>query len=305
MERLKRLLLENYAPWEPFQKIIDLGFFVQHELIPFEKDDGSFDIKKAWWLSEFSRLIYLDDMKLVREILKENASDFKFAFFDTIGTQAGVFHNDEKIIIVFRGTELDEDEDFADVKSVAKFMLRKHKDGGRVHRGFEDALDCVWEQLDTYIQSIRTNNHEVWITGHSMGAALATICASRMPSDGLYTFGSLRVGTKGFIKTVESKTKWYRVAHARDVATRFPLPIFYRHGGECIFVKLDGTIVHDPSWIKMFMDRLGGTELKILILLIRVAFDRGYLTKLFLQYYINHIHYNYAVHMWNNIEIDS
>lgn len=305
MERQQRLILENYMPWEPFQKIIDLGFFVQHEGIPFSKDSGEFDIKTAWWLSEFSRLIYIDDMKLTREILDELVLKFEFTFFDSGGTQAGVFHNDEKIIIVFRGTELDKDEKFADVKSVADLVLKKHKDGGYVHRGIDEALDCVWDRLDAYVQSIRTNNHDVWITGHSMGAALATVCASRMPANGLYTFGSLRVGTKGFNKTVEKNTKWYRVAHARDIATRFPFPIVYRHGGECHFITLDGRILTNPGLWRMFYERIGGSEWKILYLLVRVIINRGYLTNVLLRYYVNHIHYNYAVHMWNNIEIDT
>ena len=72
-------------------------------------------------------------------------------------------------------------------------ILTESGQGGKVHRGFKHALAEVWEEkgLFEYIKSRDTSNRTIWFTGHSLGAALATLAANRYgKAQGLYTFGS-------------------------------------------------------------------------------------------------------------------
>lgn len=69
----------------------------------------------------------------------------------------------------------------------------------------------------------------LWITGHSLGAALATLLAvdvaanSGFATPAVYTFASPRVGDKFFVRTYDGlvKTSW-RIANRNDVVTDFP-----------------------------------------------------------------------------------
>ena len=74
-----------------------------------------------------------------------------------------------------------------------------------------------------------------YITGHSLGGALAQIAAAALDRDNLaacYTFGSPRVGTAGFDEQV--KCPHYRVINNWDLIPGLPLAFFrgYRHNGE-------------------------------------------------------------------------
>jgi len=104
-------------------------------------------------------------------------------------------------------------------------------------------------------------NINVWITGHSLGAATATLAYARLlfcPHDltdkrvklrGAYTFGSPRVGNAVFRALVDGKgatekVKNYRVVNANDAVTTIPFPDpsdeTYVHLGEPRFLSLRG-----------------------------------------------------------------
>src|SRR5262249_54451343 len=103
----------------------------------------------------------------------------------------------------------------------------------------------------------------VWLTGHSLGAALATLAAARWAAghrvQGLYTFGSPRVGNAAFAATVPGPC--YRFVNNNDVVTRLPPPgLFagYRHVGVLKYIRTDGVIVEDPAPEGVARDRLAG-----------------------------------------------
>jgi hypothetical protein len=69
------------------------------------------------------------------------------------------------------------------------------------------------------------------MTGHSLGGALAELCAaqalfvSRIPVQGVYTFGQPRVGTKDFADAVHARlgSGIFRFVNDRDIVPRVPL----------------------------------------------------------------------------------
>ena len=96
--------------------------------------------------------------------------------------------------------------------------------------------------------AIQQHEKTLWFCGHSLGAAIATICAFRcqqtlaLPNpQELHTFGSPRVGCKRYVKHAD--VKHFRWVHNNDIVTRVPPPwMGYRHGGEEVYLDRHGRI---------------------------------------------------------------
>ena len=124
---------------------------------------------------------------------------------------------DEMAVLAFRGTE----KHFADIKTDldARFY---HQGNTGVHTGFLNAFEAVKPQIIRAVESI-PDTYKVYITGHSLGGALAIIAARGLNSDKLaacYTFGGPRVGNSEFGESI--KPPIYRVVNAADMVPRLP-----------------------------------------------------------------------------------
>src|SRR4051812_30440618 len=62
--------------------------------------------------------------------------------------------------------------------------------------GFWRAESALWPRVQDWLS--KCGPGEVVVTGHSLGAAMATVTAARLPESRLVTFGSPRVGTRAF-----------------------------------------------------------------------------------------------------------
>ncbi|CAM9276656.1 unnamed protein product [Ectocarpus sp. 12 AP-2014] len=77
----------------------------------------------------------------------------------------------------------------------------------------------------------------MYIAGHSLGGALATVAAARlsyvdnMDIAGVYTIGSPRLNDG-----TPLKDKYFRCRNNNDIVTRIPLPPGYKHVGTEIYV---------------------------------------------------------------------
>jgi triacylglycerol lipase len=95
---------------------------------------------------------------------------------------------------------------------------------------------------------LRRSKLPVWFCGHSLGAAMATICAYRCRAGAisanpqeLHTFGSPRVGCKRWV--CHAPVTHFRWVHNNDVVTRVPPPwMGYWHGGLEIYLDRFGRI---------------------------------------------------------------
>jgi len=84
-------------------------------------------------------------------------------------------------------------------------------------------------------------------TGHSLGAALATLAAHHRRPQAVYTFGSPRVGDAAFLASFGG-TAIYRVVNSRDlVATLPPARLGFSHVGELHYMTRDGRTLLDPA----------------------------------------------------------
>lgn len=141
--------------------------------------------------------------------------------FDRDGTQAILVSFNEHLVLAFRGTEA---TSVKDIKSDAKANSIASPSGGRIHQGFFEAYQKVALDIEQTLQSNDHNEKPLFITGHSLGGALATIAARNIKHVGglaaCYTFGSPRVGDEEWISSM--KTPLYRVVNAADSVTMLP-----------------------------------------------------------------------------------
>ena len=147
-------------------------------------------------------------------------------FFDIDGAQAYLLTNDTITVLSFRGTEVKEKSDvLADLKAGKNLEAC----GGKVHVGFKGEINKLWPSITA---TLADNPGNVYVTGHSLGAAMATIAASRIQDrvTALVTFGSPRVGDKEFVKSVA--VEHYRVQNNCDDVTKVPFRLmgFDHHG---------------------------------------------------------------------------
>ena len=224
----------------------DYDYFQNCRSVPFEYRVSSFSLVNAWWLAEASTLVYADEA-YVRPRFRE-AGLIRVVFFNRSGTQCFIASNSRFAIVAFRGSEIwNQDEGFDPGQMIADFMtdidirLSDWIRGGKVHTGFKNALDSVWDDILPEIKRLRDQGVPIWLTGHSLGAALATLAADRLQNvQGLYTFGSPRVGDLDFRKGFAQKA--YRLVNGEDIVADMPPKGPYRHVGEYIFIDQKGMI---------------------------------------------------------------
>jgi pimeloyl-ACP methyl ester carboxylesterase len=199
--------------------------------------------------AEASRLAYKyfeRDQKGEIETALQSVGFHDFQYFNRGGSQAFAAWNSQRALLAFRGTE-ESQEDPTDLGDDLKFLWSPWGPGGQVHKGFDEALSRIWDEIESWLKN---HSEPLLLTGHSLGAALATLAAGRIGparrlSAKLITFGSPRVGDAGFIATLKG-LRFSRYVDCCDLVCRMPpgnIPIEHRS-----FEHLEPSI---------YIDRLG------------------------------------------------
>ncbi|MEZ6125638.1 MAG: lipase family protein [Planctomycetaceae bacterium] len=245
-------------------------------------------LKQALLFAELSSASYYHEDETRDLIRSMGMTDCHF--FDRDGAQAYTIWNETDCVVACRGTEPNEWNDIkADVNAVAVLT----ETFGRVHRGFKQEVDDLWPMLEN---ALTENRKTLWFTGHSLGGAMATICAGRcylseiesMPQ-ALFTFGSPRVGDKRFVNFVQlDHSRW---VNNNDIVTRVP-PAWmgYRHGGIEYHLNRNG-------------DLLQSQRLDLNLAIASEAFLRG-LLKFQIDHFSDHSIDRYIEHIVKAVERD-
>jgi triacylglycerol lipase len=202
------------------------------------------NIEQSHIMAKFALLAYQDGKEGKKGANKLGFTGHKF--IDNDGAQVHIAWNDESVVIAFRGTE---PTSFNDVKADLNAWPDKAMVGGRVHNGFQTEVDNVWPQIEKTMK--RHTKKKIYVCGHSLGGAMATIAASRMEMSYkiqcLYTFGSPRVGNRTWLKNC--KFEHYRFVNNNDLVTRVP-PAFmlYKHHGTLVYINHYGNIRKMTPW---------------------------------------------------------
>ncbi len=126
---------------------------------------------------------------------------------------------DSTAVLAFRGTEANS---WTDIKTDLDARFYKGEGGVKMHSGFVNAYNQVREQVRNAVDKL-SPEFSLYITGHSLGGALATIAARDLERDSLaacYTFGGPRVGDDEFADDIRAPV--YRIVNAADGVPRVP-----------------------------------------------------------------------------------
>ena len=244
--------------WDSLVKPGDAtSYFEVHHDRPFEAGAREYSPVNAWWLAELSRLIYKEGREepepsrgdltrqdvLARFGLSEEFRRTDVAQCAVVAPADGRFR-----AVVFRGSH-----DLIDWATNFKAVPVPWKPQGQVHEGFQEALDTVWTGLAGLLVG---SEAPVFFTGHSLGAALATLAAGRYEkASQLYSFGSPFVGDEDFRGTLGHVTH-YQVINNRDVVTTVPPCGTFLCAGRVHYITHQGNLLVEPTDDQIAADRL-------------------------------------------------
>ena len=157
---------------------------------------------------------------------------------------------DGTTILSFRGTQPDNYQDL--IADLRANLVAWPESAGRVHDGFAVAVRALRPQILEWIASAKPQLNKLILTGHSLGAAMATLAASIWRPAWLVTIGSPRTGNAAFVDTV-SATYRMRLVDCCDAVTEVPPAIGgYVHIKDYKYLTRDAGIVEnpDPAFVK-------------------------------------------------------
>lgn len=131
---------------------------------------------------------------------------------------------DEVTVVVFRGTDFGEASDW-----LANLDLTVHPtEHGGIHAGFYDAYLSLQFQVEKLLD--RRKPKHLWVTGHSLGGAIAVACAydivsgDKYPLDGVVTFGQPMLAQRDLAEYLDRELlgRYARFVNEADVVPRVP-----------------------------------------------------------------------------------
>lgn len=141
-----------------------------------------------------------------------------------------IIESPQEIIIAFRGTNSTSNWISNILASQIRFRYIKEK--CLTHRGFTGIYASARDGIISALARLSPDK-PLTVTGHSLGGALATLCAvdlaanTAFSSPSLYTYGSPRVGDPAFAKACSTYVhKSCRIANLFDLVTYAPPTVY-------------------------------------------------------------------------------
>jgi len=214
--------------------------------------------ERSLMFAKLAQIAYLKPEDATKQVKKLGFTTVEFYNID--GAQAYRFTNKHDLVIACRGTEPTE---YNDIKADANALPVIAETVSRVHRGFKEEVDELWPLVLEDLKDKANDGKQIWFCGHSLGAAMATIMASRChlypevePVQELYTYGSPRVGWPEYVKSLG--ITHHRWVNNNDIVTRVPLWLMgYRHHGTEHYLNAYG-LKRSPTGWQRIKDRFRG-----------------------------------------------
>ncbi len=141
------------------------------------------------------------------------------------GSMIGYVISGENVtVVVFRGTDFEEVSDW--LANIGRSAVQTEH--GNAHRGFYNAYQSMKAQVDAVLRE--RNTEHLWVTGHSLGGALALFCAYDLIEsegynvNGLMTFGQPMVARMDFADHVNTILvhRYARFVNGEDIVPKVP-----------------------------------------------------------------------------------
>ncbi|XP_059592930.1 uncharacterized protein LOC100249309 isoform X2 [Vitis vinifera] len=217
----------------------------------------------------------------------------KICFLDnpSTDTQVAIWRDSarRRLVVAFRGTEQARWKDLRTDLMLVPAGLNPERIGGdfkqeiQVHSGFLSAYDSVRTRIISLIKLLvgyiddgreMQLKWHVYVTGHSLGGALATLLALELSSSQLakrgvisvtmYNFGSPRVGNKRFAEVYNEKVKdSWRVVNHRDIIPTVPRLMGYCHVAQPVYLAAGDIRNALMKGEKELIERILHTEINI------------------------------------------
>ena len=224
----------------------------------------------AYWMARLAKAVYKhkdgsdkppDDDAILAGLKKDDARFVSVRGRAQNSAQAALIEHEDYLCMAFRGT--DEGADWWD--NLNAFPTQEMF--GHFHTGFYRSLEDVWTALyGRYLELKAEKKRPLFITGHSLGGAMATIAAAKfvhldMPFTSVYTFGQPRAMSRETVRifNAECKGRFFRFQNNNDIVTRIPARLMgYGHVGQCIYIDEGGVLHDDPGFWFKFLDTVEG-----------------------------------------------
>jgi triacylglycerol lipase len=212
----------------------------------FDPQATRFSAKNAVLLAQLSNAAYrtrIDAETIVRQQLGFTDSywiDLTKQFPNVYAIGAGC---DEFAVIAFRGSQNAKDWMTNVNAAAARFswFFEGAPETGGVHTGFAMAVRHSWYKIKNAVNFVSplpvrppdstTLQPTLWLTGHSLGAALAVVCGAVLSMvnpvrlvNGIYTFGQPRIGLYNFCGHYDQllRLQTFRFVNNEDLVPRVP-----------------------------------------------------------------------------------
>ena len=180
-------------------------------------------------------------------------------------TQAAILGDADKVIVAFRGTEPTNLKDWMTDAMIALVP----GPAGMVHKGFLNALNLVYPGMREAVDRFQAQGQSLWVTGHSLGAALATLFVAKLrfeedkPVFGCYTYGQPRTGDRTFARSFDAdfKSLLFRFVNNNDVVPRVPPRAgIYSHVGTFLYFDVEKKLRADEAFWFRLLDNVKGAK---------------------------------------------
>ena len=104
-----------------------------------------------------------------------------------------------------------------------------------IHKGFEDVWNLIEASLRKAWDTASSNGASVYITGHSLGAAIALMLGVHHPEASTWTFAGPAVYSA--LRGLPPAANVVRIVNPDDLVPKVPLPPLYEHIGQEIRVE--------------------------------------------------------------------
>ena len=221
--------------------------------------------------SEFSNIdINTDDIKKFLDYSLSAYDEFNEGeLVESDNSQAVIFNEEDELIIAFRGTEIDSDQELflgvpediiTDFKTDIELSsnlgwvgIQSEKEDVMIHKGFADYIDIIYDEIvEKHV--INNTTKKIYICGHSLGSVSAQIFAYRLFLDmrsrgveinivGVYGYG----GVKGMFSpynSIDNYLNIYSIFHYKD-----PVPYWFPIYGDQLGTKI---ILYEDSRYEIY-----------------------------------------------------